>query len=259
MNLPARFPGLSVSEGRASGTVRVVGTDMTVSATADEVAAAFVAVAAERSALAARLRSAGRAQEADIIEVAALIAADPALTEPAIAAVRGGENAAAAVSEAAEKQAVVMEGLANRALAERAGDIRQIARAVLDYLGTDGMALPDEDFILDRFNLTGLNSEVSNYPRSHHREPRCAPIPFPRVIISPEPQMTSCRTTCGAPSTSRRASYTAWSTRDGSSPPKWSVPASPLTPTHSRPQVDKYKRGDFGCYDTPDRYPSPSD
>ncbi len=125
-------------------------TTTAASATADEVAAAFVAVAAERSALAARLRSAGRAQEADIIEVAALIATDPALTEPAIAAVRGGENAAAAVSGAAEKQAVVMEGLANRALAERAGDIRQVARAVLDYLGTDGMAVPDGDFILVR-------------------------------------------------------------------------------------------------------------
>jgi phosphoenolpyruvate-protein kinase (PTS system EI component) len=154
MNLPARFPGLSVSEGRASGTVRVVGTDMTVSATADEVAAAFVAVAAERSALAVRLRRAGRDQEADIIEVAALIATDPSLTEPAVAAVQGGENAAAAVSAAAEKQAAVMEGLANRALAERAGDIRQVARAVLDYLGTGGVALPEGDFILVRHEIS---------------------------------------------------------------------------------------------------------
>ena len=149
MNLPARFTGLPVSEGTASGALRVVSTDTAVSATPDEVAAAFAAVAADRSALAARLRETGRDQEADIIEVAALIAADPSLTEPAVAAVRGGENAAAAVSAAADQQAVVMEGLANRALAERAGDIRQVARAVLDRLGTGHvLSGADGDFIL---------------------------------------------------------------------------------------------------------------
>jgi len=142
MNLPARFTGRPVSEGTATGALRVIGTGGVVSATAGQVAAAFAAVAAERSALAARLRAAGRDTEADIIEVAALIAADPALTEPAVTAVRAGEDAGAAVWAAAETQATAMQRLPNRALAERAGDIRQIAQAVVEHLSTAGAAPP---------------------------------------------------------------------------------------------------------------------
>ena len=63
------------------------------------------------AALADRLRGAGRAAEADIIEVASLIAADPALVDPAVAAVRSGAGAAAAVLEAAAAQAAVLEAL----------------------------------------------------------------------------------------------------------------------------------------------------
>jgi phosphoenolpyruvate-protein kinase (PTS system EI component) len=151
MSLPARFRGLPVSEGTAAGTLYVVDADAAVSASADEVAGAFAAVTAERFALADRLRAAGRGQEAAIIEVGALIAADPALSEPALAAVRGGEDVALAVRAAAETQAVAMEGLANRELAERAGDIRQVAQAVLERLGNSvSAARPDADFILVR-------------------------------------------------------------------------------------------------------------
>jgi phosphoenolpyruvate-protein kinase (PTS system EI component) len=150
MSLPARFTGLPVSEGTAAGTLYVADAGTAVSATPDEVAGAFAAVTAERFALADRLRAAGREQEAAIIEVGALIAADPALSEPALAAVRGGEDAASAVRAAAEQQAVAMEGLANRELAERAGDIRQVAQAVLERLGSAAAARPDGDFILIR-------------------------------------------------------------------------------------------------------------
>jgi phosphoenolpyruvate-protein kinase (PTS system EI component) len=150
MSLPARFTGLPVSEGTAAGTLYVADAGTAVSATPDEVAGAFAAVTAERFALADRLRAAGREQEAGIIEVGALIAADPALSEPALAAVRSGEDAASAVRAAAEQQAVAMEGLANRELAERAGDIRQVAQAVLERLGSAAAARPDGDFILIR-------------------------------------------------------------------------------------------------------------
>jgi phosphoenolpyruvate-protein kinase (PTS system EI component) len=150
MSLPARFTGLPVSEGTAAGTLYVADAGTAVSATPDEVAGAFAAVTAERFALADRLRAAGREQEAGIIEVGALIAADPALSEPALAAVRSGEDAASAVRAAAEQQAVAMEGLANRELAERAGDIRQVAQAVLERLGRAAAARPDGDFILIR-------------------------------------------------------------------------------------------------------------
>lgn len=152
MNLPARFRGLSVSDGTATGALFIVGdgAGARVSAAPEEVAAAFAAVVAERSALVRRLRDEGRDSEAGIVEIEALIAADPALSEPAIAAVQGGGNAAVAVREAAEKQAAAMERLANRELAERAGDIRQVAQAVLSYLGGSALAGArlDGDFIL---------------------------------------------------------------------------------------------------------------
>jgi phosphoenolpyruvate-protein kinase (PTS system EI component) len=151
MNVPTRFRGLPVSEGIASGTLHIADVETAVSATPEEVRDAFAAVAAERFALAQRLRDAGREQEAAIIEVGALIAADPLLAEPAVAAVRGGGDAATAVRQAAEAQAAVIEALANREMAERAGDVRQVAHAVLDRLSQAAAApRPAGEFILVR-------------------------------------------------------------------------------------------------------------
>jgi phosphoenolpyruvate-protein kinase (PTS system EI component) len=151
MSLPMRFRGLPVSEGTAAGSLHVADSGTSVSATPDEVADAFAAVAAERFALAERLRGAGRDQEAAIIEVGALIAADPVLADPAVAAVRGGADAATAVRQAAEAQAAVIGALANREMAERAGDVRQVGHAVLDRLSQAAQApRPAGDFILVR-------------------------------------------------------------------------------------------------------------
>ena len=65
---------------------------------------------------------------------AALIAADPALVDPAVAAVRDGAEAAAAVERSAATQAAALAALANPDLAARADDVRQVARAVLARL-----------------------------------------------------------------------------------------------------------------------------
>jgi phosphoenolpyruvate-protein kinase (PTS system EI component) len=155
-----RFRGLPVSAGTAAGMLRIIGDtavdDTTAAATPEDVTAAFAAVAAERSALAERLRAAGRGSEADIIGIGALIAGDPSLSAPAIAAMRGGADAATAVREATEGHAAAMEKLDNPELAERAGDIRQIASAVLERLRTGRGAADREagaeagDFILVR-------------------------------------------------------------------------------------------------------------
>ncbi len=151
MNLPMRFRGLPVSEGIILGTLHIADDQTAVSATPEEVRDAFAAVAAERFALAERLRAAGREQEAAIIEVGGLMAADPLLADPAVAAVRAGGDAATAVRQAAETQAAVLEALPNREMAERAGDVRQVAHAVLDRLGQAGAApRPPGDFILVR-------------------------------------------------------------------------------------------------------------
>ena len=135
---------MPVSAGTAAGILRIVADsvvgDASVAATPEEVAAAFTAVAAERSALAERLRKAGRTSEAEIIAIGALIAGDPALSAPAVAAVQGGADAVTAVREAAERQAEMMEKLDNPALAARAGDIRQVGVAVIARLRTGGGA-----------------------------------------------------------------------------------------------------------------------
>ena len=168
--MSTQFRGLPVSAGRAVGVLRVAGevdnskkpSAEPLAATPEDVTAAFAAVSAQRSALAARLRAAGREDEAGIIEVAAVIAADPALSGPAADAVRGGDDPATAIFEAAERQAELMEKLDNPALAARAGDIRQVAAAAVDFLQTDdgdslapagspaSAGAPGEPFILVR-------------------------------------------------------------------------------------------------------------
>src|ERR1700728_2320694 len=127
---PARFPGVPVSAGTAAGILRIV---------ADSVGRG-AGVAAERSGLAARLRKAGRTSEAEIIAIGALIAGDPALSSPAVAAVQDGADAVTAVREAGERQAAMMEQLDNPALAARAGDIPQVGVAVIERLRTGGGA-----------------------------------------------------------------------------------------------------------------------
>jgi len=147
----AHFTGQPVSEGTAAGRLYVADPGPPADATAEQVREAFAAVAAERHDLAERLRVAGRDAEADIIAVAALIATDPALVEPAVAAVTGGSGAAGAVLAAAEAQASVLAGLPVPELAERAGDVRQVGQAVLDRLAAaGGPPRPEGDFILVR-------------------------------------------------------------------------------------------------------------
>lgn len=83
------YRGTPVSEGVATGELYLPdvapgnGTEP-IAVTADEVRAAFASVAADRGALADRLREAGREHEADIVAIGALIAADSALSAPAL-------------------------------------------------------------------------------------------------------------------------------------------------------------------------------
>jgi phosphoenolpyruvate-protein kinase (PTS system EI component) len=151
MSPAVRFSGLPVSAGVATGRLHIADLADSAGATADEVRDAFAAVAAQRSALAERLRRAGRDEEAAIIDVGALIAADAALVGPAVAAVRGGADAVTAVRQASEAQAAVIGALPTAELAERAGDVRQIGHAVLDHLSSGSAAArPAGDFILVR-------------------------------------------------------------------------------------------------------------
>jgi phosphoenolpyruvate-protein kinase (PTS system EI component) len=180
------YRGTPVSEGAATGELYLpdaaaASADRTV--TADDVRAAFAAVAAERGELADRLRAAGRDQEADIVTIGALMAADPALSGPAVDALsrppadpagpapaeRGTgrvahgnvrddagrfplATAAAAVTAAGETHALILAALPDPDLAQRAGDVRQAAAAVVARLGGGPGAEPPPQaaFILVR-------------------------------------------------------------------------------------------------------------
>ena len=159
MTAPSRYRGQPVSEGIGTGEIYLgdapgirVGTGpRRQDPDEDDVRAAFAAVARERAALAARLRERGQDLQAGIVDIGALIAADPALTGPAIDAVRAGADGIAAVTAAAEAQAAVLAALPDPDLAQRAGDVRQVAAAVVDHLrGTSAPPPPAGTFILVR-------------------------------------------------------------------------------------------------------------
>jgi phosphoenolpyruvate-protein kinase (PTS system EI component) len=178
MTRSSQYRGLPVSEGVASGLLypgdapgdAQQGTARP--ATPEVVRDAFAAVARERSELAQRLRERGRDDQAEIVVIGALIAADPALVDPAVAAVRDGTGAAAAVERSADAQAAALAALADPDLAARADDVRQVANAVLAHLAGNGVPPPPASgFILVRrevdpadlirFAETGLAGAVS--------------------------------------------------------------------------------------------------
>jgi phosphoenolpyruvate-protein kinase (PTS system EI component) len=148
------YQGHPVSSGVAAGELYLpdapTGAAISVTMGADQVRAAFAAVAADRIQLAERLRIDGRNHQADIVYIGALIAGDPALVDPALAAAWSGVPAIAAIRDAAQAQASVLEALPDPDLALRAGDVRQIAEAVIDQLTGAAPAVPDRPFILVR-------------------------------------------------------------------------------------------------------------
>ena len=149
MTSTRRYQGLPVSEGAAAGEVYPASFQgETRAASPDEVRQAFASVSAERTALAERLHAEGRDQQAGIVTVGALIALDPALVEPAVAAVAGGCAALDAVRESAAAQAAILAALPTPDLAARADDVRQVANAVLAQLAGQAAAPPAGDFIL---------------------------------------------------------------------------------------------------------------
>jgi multiphosphoryl transfer protein len=164
MTAASRYRGQPVSEGIGVGEIYLgdarsatngetpgAASGAAAGATADEVRVAFAAVAHDRTMLARELRSLGRDRDAGIVDIGALIAADSALVGPVLDAVRGGADVIVAVQEAAETQAALLAALPDPDLAQRAGDVRQIASAVVDYLSGNSVPAPPEgSFILVR-------------------------------------------------------------------------------------------------------------
>ena len=182
------YRGTPVSEGVAAGELYLPdaaapdatgpdaaaagGTAPPATVTVGDVRAAFAAVAAERGGLADELRAAGRDQEADIVLIGALMAADPALSGPAVDALEGRTDpreepatvradeerfplaaATAAITAAAEAQAAILAALPDPDLAERAGDVRQVGAAVAARVAGGTASPPEDAFILVRADV----------------------------------------------------------------------------------------------------------
>jgi phosphoenolpyruvate-protein kinase (PTS system EI component) len=155
MTSPASYRGQPVSEGIGVGEIYLGDAASAAGpagpGTEDDVRAAFAAVARDRATLAGRLRARGQDVEAGIVDIAALIAADPALVGPALEAVRAGAGGPDAVWAAGQAQAALLAALPDPDLAQRADDVRQVARAVADHLrGTGAPPPPAGTFILVR-------------------------------------------------------------------------------------------------------------
>jgi len=102
---------------------------------------ALEAAAIELDALARE--TAGRAgpEIGAIFEAQGMFARDPGLIEPAVAAIRGGETAEAAIDRVAAEQAETLAGVDDPYFRERAADLRDVGRRVLDRL--TGRTRPD--------------------------------------------------------------------------------------------------------------------
>jgi phosphoenolpyruvate-protein kinase (PTS system EI component) len=98
-----------------------------------DVERAFRAVAADLEQVAARAREQGRTAVGDIVGVGALIAGDPDLLDAARRAA-GAEDPLRAIQDAVETYAVLLESLPDEILRERAADVRQVGRRVVDRL-----------------------------------------------------------------------------------------------------------------------------
>lgn len=96
--------------------------------------AALDAAAAELSALATE--TAGRAGDeiGAIFEAQALFAADPGIVGPAMAAIDDGASAAEAIDRITAEQADVLAGVDDEYFRERAADLRDVGRRVVDAL-----------------------------------------------------------------------------------------------------------------------------
>ncbi|HET8660940.1 MAG TPA: putative PEP-binding protein [Micromonosporaceae bacterium] len=105
------------------------------------VEAAFRAVAADLGRVADRARAEGRHAAADIVVTGALIAADPELVDAARRAAAGGEPLRA-VHDAVEGYARMLDALPDETLRERAADVRQVGRRVMERIARGGAAVP---------------------------------------------------------------------------------------------------------------------
>jgi multiphosphoryl transfer protein len=131
----------------------------------DEVERAFQAVATDLERVAERAREQGRTAVGDIVGVGAIIAGDPDLVDAARRAastderrlvdpaqVPAREDPLRAILDAIESYAALLEALPDEILRERAADVRQVGRRVVERLARSGAGIstnpPTRRFVL---------------------------------------------------------------------------------------------------------------
>lgn len=92
--------------------------------------------------LAERLRAAGLADEAEILEAQAMMAMDPTLIEAAVDRARAGEEPPAAVAAAASAIAETIAAVDDPLLAARAADVRDVGARIARILSGSTLDLP---------------------------------------------------------------------------------------------------------------------
>ena len=151
--------GVGAAPGVAIGPVWRLDRGGTASEPLPDIRAAADRAAADLTELAARVRAAGRADDAAIFEAQAVMALDPMLLETAeakvAAAAAGGrprargsaDLLAAAVESSAREAADVLAALPDELLAARAADIRDVGGRIARVIAGRSIALPDRPSI----------------------------------------------------------------------------------------------------------------
>ncbi|HEV8545184.1 MAG TPA: phosphoenolpyruvate--protein phosphotransferase [Candidatus Limnocylindrales bacterium] len=96
--------------------------------------AALAAAAAELAELGEATASRAGAEVGSIFEAQALFATDPGIVDPALAAIDSGATAAQAIDRVTAEQADKLAGVDDEYFRERAADIRDVGRRVVDRL-----------------------------------------------------------------------------------------------------------------------------
>ena len=132
-----RLQGLPGAPGAAVGRARVLAAALHESASTpaegrpaelDRARAALAAAASELEAIAARLRAAGREEEAEVVATGALMAADPALDAAVERHTASGRPAPEAIVRACDEHAAAIAAIGDERLAARAEDVRSLGR-----------------------------------------------------------------------------------------------------------------------------------
>ena len=144
-----RLHGLGAVAGVATAPAwryREQASGATAPAHADPAAAIRAAADAaegQLEALAARIREAGRPDDAGIFEAQAVLATDPTIVDGALERVAAGMDPSSAVIAAADEAALVIAGLGDELLAARAADVRDVGARIARTLRGETLALPD--------------------------------------------------------------------------------------------------------------------